>query len=242
MTGQIGRSGWIDTITRRSRIGEAGGDVSERSDQFEMLQRMTAKLRSSAPLTELLNDLASTVCDALGADIALVRVLDPEQERMSVQGSHGVPPHLLGRILGERTRTTPAFRSLRPGTLISYTDDRPLVLQHADLVETSEVQALMDLGAAHLLILPLHQRGELVGRLDLLRRQGTLFNAAEGQQAVALATLVAAAAAGPSQQDAGERYDRIIEASFVFQQSIVPLANVGEMLQSIVEAATDVIP
>lgn len=240
MTGQLGRA--IDSFSRRARTGEGVPEPAERPDPFDVLQRMTVKLRSAAPIGELLDELAGSVREALEADVVLVRVLNPELDRMAVHGSAGVPPPQLGRILGERTRVTRDFRALRPGSLISYTDERPLVLQHADLVETSEVQALMGLGATYLLVLPLHVRGELVGRLDVLRRRDARFGVPEGQFAVTLATVVACAVAGPARQDPAERYDQIIEASFAFQQSLAPLASVGETLQSVVEAVSVAIP
>ncbi|HET7035509.1 MAG TPA: GAF domain-containing protein [Thermomicrobiaceae bacterium] len=232
----------MDAITGHARTAGAEDREIVQPELFALLQRMTARLRSAAPLGELLSGLAASICGALETEIGLVRLFDRDHERLSVQGSHGVPPHLLGGLLGERSRALAEFLALRPGSLISYTPDRPLVLQHATIIDTAEVQELQQLGALHMLILPLHHRGELVGRLDLLRLRDVPFSTVEGALATTLGTLVAGAIFGPAHPDPGERYDRIIEASFAFQQSIAPLANVGEMLQSIVEAAGRVVP
>jgi signal transduction histidine kinase len=237
------RAGWIENFARsRNQPAEGSGSESGQIVLFATLQKMTAKIRGNLPLTELLSVLAMHAAQAVSAEIALIRVFDPEQAKLAVQGFYGIAPHLLGGVLGERTSATDAFRDLRPGTLITLTPDRPLVLQHGSTLVASEMQELRQLGAQHMLIMPLHHRGELLGRLDLLRLHDEAFTIGDGAIANVLGTLIAGAIYGPIQDTNVERYDRIIEASFAFQQSIAPLANVGEMLQSIVEAARRAVP
>ena len=202
---------------------------------------MTARIRSDTSLTDLLSVLAASTCEAINTEIALVRVFDPEQKNLSVQGLHGVPPHRVGSILGERTVATEMFQGLRPGSLITFTPDRPLVLQHASDLVSQEFQEMQLLGAQHILVLPLFHHGRLLGRLDLLRTRDEPFTVEDGSLANILGTLIAGAIYGLTQDDSGERYNRIIEASFAFQRSIEPLANVGEMFQNVVEALRHIV-
>ena len=71
MTGQLRRSGWMDAITGHARASAT--EVEDREivqpELFALLQRMTARLRSSAPLGELLSGLAASICGALETEI-----------------------------------------------------------------------------------------------------------------------------------------------------------------------------
>ncbi len=236
------RAGWIDNLSRHlshnDELIESGNSVQS---LFPILQQMTARIRSGTSLTDLLSMLAASTCEALDTEVALVRVFDPEQKNLSVQGLHGVPPHRVGSILGERTAATELFQGLRPGSLITFTPDRPLVLQHASDLVSQEFQEMHLLGAQHILVLPLFHHGRLLGRLDLLRTRDEPFTVEDGSLANILGTLIAGAIYGLTQDDNGERYNSIIEASFAFQRSIEPLSNVGEMFQNVVEGLRHIV-
>ncbi len=236
------RTGWIDNLSRHishnDELTESGNAVHS---ILPILQHMTARIRSDTSLTDLLSVLAASTCEAIDTEVTLVRVFDPEQKNLSVQGLHGVPPHRVGSILGERTVATELFQGLRPGSLITFTPDRPLVLQHASDLVSQEFQEMQLLGAQHILVLPLFHHGRLLGRLDLLRTRDEPFTVEDGSLANILGTLIAGAIYGLTQDDNGERYNRIIEASFAFQRSIEPLANVGEMFQNVVEALRHIV-
>jgi signal transduction histidine kinase len=236
------RSGWIDNLSRHlTQQDELTEGHTMVPSIIPILQHMTARIRSDASLTDLLSDLAASTCEAVDTEVALVRIFDPEQKNLAVQGLFGVPPHLVGTVLGERTVAAELFHELRPGTLITFTPDRPLVLQHASDLVSAEFQEMQRLGAQHILVLPLFHHGKLLGRLDLLRTRDEPFSVQDGTMASILGTLIAGAIYGLTQDDSGERYNRIIEASFAFQRSIEPLANVGEMFQNVVEALRHIV-
>lgn len=236
------RSGWIDNLSRHlSHQEEMTDSPTAVQALLPILQHMTARIRSDSSLSDLLSLLAGSTCEATDTEVALVRVFDPEQKNLSVQGHHGVPPHRVGNVLGERTAATELFQGLRPGSLITFTPDRPLVLQHASDLVSAEFKEMQALGAKHILVLPLFHHGRLIGRLDLLRTRDEPFSVEDGTLANILGTMIAGAIYGLTQDDRGERYNRIIEASFAFQQSIEPLANVGEMFQNVVEALRHIV-
>ncbi len=236
------RAGWIDNLSRHlSHQDDLNESNTDSPSLLPLLQHVSARIRAESSPGELLSTLATATCKAVSTEVALVRVFDPEQKNLSTQGLHGVPPHRVGSLLGERTAATELFQGLRPGSLITFTPDRPLVLQHASDLVSAEFQELQSLGAQHILVLPLYHLGRLLGRLDLLRTRDEAFTVEDGSLANVFGTLVAAAIYGLTQADSGERYNRIVEASFAFQRSIEPLANVGEMFQNVVEALRNIV-
>ena len=185
--------------------------------------------------------LVRSTCEAIDTEVALVRVFDPEQKNLSVQGLHGVPPHRIGSMLGERTAATELFQGLRPGSLITFTPDRPLVLQHASDLVSAEFQEMQSArGTAHSrpAALPSWPAARPARSVP---NAGRPFTVEDGSLANIFGTLIAGAIYGLTQDDSGERYNRIIEASFAFQRSIEPLANVGEMFQNVVEALREIV-
>lgn len=238
----VRRSGWADNLSRHlSHPEELSDNRGAVQVLLPILQHMTARIRTDTSLTDLLNLLAESTGEATDTEVTLLRVFDPEQKNLSVQGLAGVPPHLVGNLLGERTAATELFKGLRPGSLITFTPDRPLVLQHASDLVSADFQEMKNLGAQHILVLPLFHHGRLLGRLDLLRTRDEPFSVDDGSIANILGTLIAGAIYGLTQDDNGERYNRIIEASFAFQRSIEPLANVGEMFQNVLEALRNIV-
>src|SRR6185437_7653020 len=201
------RAGWIDNLTRHwAQDDEPATNRSERHDLLPILQRMTARIRSDAPLDDLLTYLATLICEAIDCEIALLHVFDPDRMKLSLLGIHGVPPHLLGDLPGEQTSASEQFAELRPGALITFTPYRPLVLQHGSEVISAEFQELQGLGAMHILVVPLFHHGHLLGRLDLLRTRDEPMNVEVGALANILGTLVAGAIYGVNEDDSGERF------------------------------------
>ena len=236
------RPGWIDNFTRHwAQDDEFAENRPESQALLPILQRMTTRIRSDSSLDDLLTSLAASACEAIECEVALIRNFDPERLKLKLQGFHGVPQHLLGDLPGELTNASEEFVELRPGALITFTPYRPLVLQNASDVIAAEFQEMQSLGALHILVLPLFHHGHLLGRLDLLRTRDERFSVHDGTLANVIGTLIAGAIYGFNQDDSGERYTRIIDDSFAFQQSIEPLANVGEMFQNVVEATRNIV-
>ncbi|HEX3722474.1 MAG TPA: GAF domain-containing protein [Nitrolancea sp.] len=236
------RPAWIDNLTRHwSQEDVLAQNRPERRSLLPILQHMTTRIRSHSTMDEILTSLAASACEALDCDIALIRVFDSEHMTLTLLGSHGVPQHLLGDLANAQTNASEQFAELRPGALISYTPYRPLVLQNSSEVISAEFQEMQNVGGLHILVLPLFHHGHLLGRLDLLRTHDERFDVEDGALANILGTLIAGAIYGVNQDDSGERYNRIIDDSFAFQQSIEPLANVGEMFQNVVEATRNIV-
>ncbi len=171
----------------------------------------------------------------------LVRVFDPEQKNLSVQGTSGVPPHRVGKSARRAHRRDGALPRSAPRLIDHVHSGSPAGT--AARLRSRRGRVPGDAGArcaAHPGAAPLHH-GRLLGRLDLLRTRDEPFNVEDGSLANIFGTLIAGAIYGLTQDDNGERYNRIIEASFAFQRSIEPLANVGEMFQNVVEALRDIV-
>ena len=236
------RPGWIDNFTRHwAQDDELAESRPESQALLPILQRMTARIRSDSSLDDLLSSLAAYACDAMDCEIALIRNFDHERMKLKLLAFHGVPQHLESDFPGELTNVSDEFVELRPGALITFTPYRPLVLQNASEVIAAEFQEMQRLGALHILVLPLFHHGRLLGRMDLLRTRDERFSVDDGTLANILGTLIAGAIHGVNEDDSGERYTRIIDDSFAFQQSIEPLANVGEMFQNVVEATRNIV-
>ena len=236
------RSGWIDNITRHwTQEEEPGEHHPEGTDLLPILQRMAILIRADSDLDELLPELAQSTGEALDSEITLIRLFDAGRMRLTLRGMSGVPEHLRTELSNSFTSASEAFANLHPGTLISFTPYRPLVLQSSSDVISAEYPQMQALGARHILILPLFQHGELLGRIDLLRTHDEPFSVADGRVANVIGTMIAGAAFGAKQDESGEQFSGIIDASFTFQQSIEPLATVGEMFQNVVEATRNVV-
>jgi signal transduction histidine kinase len=236
------RPGWIDNITRHWTQEEGTSEYrSEATDLLPILQRMSARIRSDADLDDLLPDLAQAASEALDCEITLIRLFNDERMRLTLRGMAGVPAQLESDLQNTQSPASEAFANLHPGALFSFTPYRPLVLQSGSEVINADYPEMQRLGARHILVLPLFQHGHLVGRIDLLRTRDEPFSVIDGRIAGILGTMIAGAAFGANQDQAGEQYSRIIDASFAFQQSIEPLATVGEMFQNVVEATRNVV-
>jgi signal transduction histidine kinase len=236
------RAGWIDNITRHWAPEEGTGESrSEATDLLPILQRMSTRIRSAVNLDELLPELAQAASDALECEITLIRLFNAERMRLTLRGMAGVPAHLEADLHNAQSAASEAFATLRPGALFSFTPYRPLVLQSGSEVINADYAEMQALGARHILVLPLFQHGHLLGRIDLLRTRDEPFSVVDGRIASILGTMIAGAAFGANQDESGEQYSRIIDASFAFQQSIEPLATVGEMFQNVVEATRNVV-
>lgn len=236
------RPGWIDNITRHwTQEDEPGTARPESADLLPILQRMSNRIRSDADLDDLLPELAEATGEALACEITLIRLFNADRKQLTLRGMFGVPAPRKTDLSDGPTTASDAFTNLRPGALLSFTPYRPLVLQNGSDVISAEYGELQRLGARHILVLPLFQHGHLLGRIDLLRTRDEPFSVVDGRVASVLGTMIAGAIFGAKQDETGEQYSRIIDASFVFQQSIEPLATVGEMFQNVVEATRNVV-
>lgn len=236
------KAGWIDSLSRHwTRPEEVVAPEMPQVDLMGILERMAARMRVEPSLDDLLSALAEEVGMAVFSEITIVRVYDSREQSLVIRGVGGLPPYQARTLLGMVSPTTEAFRGLRPGSLVTFTPDRPLVLQHASALIPAEVQIMKELGAGQILVLPLHHRGKLLGRLDLLRVRHEPFSVDDGVIANVLASLVAGVIDGPLQEADEQRQSSIIQASFAFQHSIEPVADVGEMLQHVVEAVRRII-
>lgn len=237
------RPGWIDNITRHwTQEDEPGNARPESTDLLPILQRMSTCIRAGADLDDLLPELAEAAGVALNCEVTLIRLFNADRVQLTLRGMSGVPAQLEDDLSDAQTAATDAFTNLRPGALLSFTPYRPLVLQSGADVISAEYGEMQRLGARHILVLPLFQHGHLLGRIDLLRTRDEPFSVVDGRIANVLGTMIAGAIFGAKRDESGEQYSRIIDASFAFQQSIEPLATVGEMFQNVVEATRNVVP
>lgn len=234
------RSGLLGSLVRRLRGHGSKPDqpvatpdaAEERVTVFlAALQELSAKMKADIPLPDLMAVLAAQSVIALEADIALIRLTDGDGNGLIVSGVHGVAPHRVAGLLGSYAPMTDVFRSLWPGSLATFDLQQapPPLLTPAEYVE------LQELATSQLLVLPLHHRGRLVGRLDLGRQQHRPFTVDDRAAGTVLAGLVASAVCQP--ESVGEREEfAVMEASYEFQQSIRQLSTAAETLQGMVES------
>ena len=229
------RSGFIPSLVRRLRGGStparSAADDARVTTFLAALQEVSAKMKADLPLPDLMAALAEQSVVALEADLALVRLTNLDGEGLVVSGVHGVAPHRVAGLLGSFSVVTEPFRALWPGSLAAFDlrGGKPPLMTSAEFNEMAELRII------HLLVLPLHHRGRLVGRLDLGRVEDVPFSVDDRAAGTVLAGLIASAVAG---SPAGEDRERlaVLEASYEFQQSIQYLSTAAETLQSMVES------
>lgn len=228
------RSGLLGGISRlwRRPAPPPPEPMDERVSVFlAALQEMSAKMKAAMPLSDLVAILAEQACLAIEADLALVRLLDGDEGGLVVQGVHGVAPHRVAGLLGAYSTVTDAFRALWPGSLATF----DLRAGNPPLISPAEYTDLTELGAVHLLVLPLHYRGRLVGRIDLGRTVDVPFSVDDRAAATVLAGLLASAIHEATFRSDRERAE-VLEASVSFQTSVEPLSSVNETFQTVVES------
>lgn len=225
-----GLIGALSRLWKRSAVLPEPAD--ERISIFlAALQDISTKMKAEMPLPNLVAALAEQSCRAIGADVSLIRLVDREERGLIVQGVHGVAVHRVAGLLGSFSTVTEVFRSLWPGSLAAF----DLRAGAPPLLTSAEYTELGELGAMHLLVLPLHHRGRLVGRLDLGRNLDVPFSVDDRAAATVLAGLLASAISEVAGHSERERFE-VLEASFSFQKSVEPLSSVGETLQNVVES------
>lgn len=233
------RSGFMSALVRRLRhapaeeidaVGPTAED--ERVTIFlAALQEMSAKMKAEMPLPDLLALLAEQATIAIDSDVALIRLVDRDGNGLVVQGVYGVAVHRVAGLLGSFSVITDTFRSLWPGSLASF----DLSAGVPPLLTAGEYTELEELGSVQLLVLPLHHRGKLVGRLDLARQRDEPYSVDDRAASTVLAGLMASALCNPVTAAESEAA-QVLEASFSFQRSTEQLSSAAETLQSIVES------
>jgi len=226
------RSGIIGALTRWLRHTPSPAEPVQ--DQVVVflaaLQEMAARMKADVPRPELLATLAEQSALAIDGDVALIRLIESDQRGLVVYGVHGVAVHRVAGLLGAFSVMTDTFRTLWPGSLATF----DLQAGVPPVLTMGEYTELTELGISQLLVLPLHHRGQLVGRLDLGRQQGGPFSVDDRAAGTVLAGIVASAVAEPA---SGARHEAdILEASVAFQRAVERQSSVRETLQGIVES------
>ena len=157
-----------------ARYPTNGHATKESLRLLDTLQAMAAALQADTPPADLMTALSAGLCDATASDMALVRIVEPAgSDTLVIRGVHGLPQRLAAGLLGAVTVASDIFQNMRPGSFATVAlrkDPRAAVLS------TEEARELVELGMRHALILPLHHRGRLVGRLDLARQHNEPFS------------------------------------------------------------------
>ncbi|HET9015600.1 MAG TPA: GAF domain-containing protein [Thermomicrobiaceae bacterium] len=227
------RSGIFGALTRLLRRAPTPAEPEQ--DQvvayLAALQEMAARMKADVPKPELLATLAEQSALAIDCDVALIRLVEGDGRGLVVYGVHGVAIHRVAGLLGAFSPVTETFRTLWPGALAAF----DLQAGVPPVLTMGEYTELTELDISQLLVLPLHHRGQLVGRLDLGRAQGPAFSIDDRAAATVLAGIVASAVSEPAGSAQSADTD-ILEASVAFQRAVERQSSVRETLQGIVEA------
>ena len=195
------------------------------------LGRIAEAMAGDMDGSTLVQEIALSTGRALGADVTLIRAISPDGSNFVVVGAAG-PAHVsVSGLIGSYSVISDGVRQTKPGDAIA------LDVQ-ADGVGTgvlaNERWELQHLSAKQLLLVPLFARGQLVGRLDLLRTQPEPFGA-ETRSLVAPFAAYAATMLRDNQMQRAAEDHRVFQTMAGLHQSVEQLADPDTILQAVVE-------
>ncbi|MDQ3547579.1 MAG: GAF domain-containing protein, partial [Chloroflexota bacterium] len=195
------------------------------------INRVAHAVSSDSSFDELLQEIVVSASRTIDADIGLVRSISSDGANFVVVTATGPAPLSIGGLIGSYSVIAEDVSETGPGSTIAI-DLRSEA--QAVRLPSNERWDFEHIGGRFLLIVPLFARGQLVGRLDLVRT-------ANGPFSMEARSLVLPFAAYAASALLDQQHSRASEESQVFQtvirlhESVEQLADPETILQAVVE-------
>jgi DNA-binding PucR family transcriptional regulator len=145
---------------------------------LEAIAQISVAVNETAPLTDVLDTIASTICRLLGYDFGAVLLVDDAHERLLIRGSYGLSASYVASINSEKPirvghglygegPSSRAFRSRRPITVRDYQTDETVGAWAGVAVEQ---------GFRSLISVPLIVSGQAIGTFNCYTRAIHVFS------------------------------------------------------------------
>ena len=187
------------------------------------LGRIADAVAGGADNAMLLQEIALCSGRALGAEVSLIRAISPDGQNFVVVAAAGPAQLSAGGLVGVYSVISDGLRQADPGDVVTVdlSGERPVTT-----FLSNERWDFQHLNGKHLVIAPLFARGQLVGRLDLLRTRPEPFPS-ETRSTVAPFAAYAASALRDTQMQRAAEDHRVYQTVAGLHQSVEQLANPG---------------
>ncbi len=195
------------------------------------INRVAHEVSSNASLEQVLQEIIVSASRAVDAEIGLIRSISIDGANFVVVSATGPAPLSIGGLIGSYSVITDDITHSTPGSTVAI--DLRSETQAARL-PSNERWDFEHIGSRFLLIVPLFARGQLVGRLDLVRTASSPFSTESRNLILPFAAYAASALLD-------QVYSRASAESQVFQtvirlhESVEQLADPETILQAVVE-------
>ena len=173
--------------------------------------------------------LIAGAAQAVGADMAILRIADLDSKTLETQCVHGFDQRVRQELLGKITSLYDSQKVLASprSSLFDVADSPPTGFTH------TETNVLIRRGITHVLSAPLLNQGALIGRLDLMTACGVQFS--EEHQTVSEALGAVIARTLSSTQDPADDDKPRISTARLNPPSFEDISDAREMFQYLVQ-------
>jgi signal transduction histidine kinase len=149
---------WLALATRRGRESlRRGTSRSQRIQELEVLGAIARLSSQPGPVEKIGGDILDTAAPAVGADAAVLLLLDPDRRFLRAKAASGVPEELW------RTFVIEVSDDFNQGLLAQ---GRPVVVGDVARERRLKMQLARALGARSALVVPIRHEGNPVGTLS----------------------------------------------------------------------------
>ena len=219
--------------TRTSEIQRLKITLQEKSQEVNLLHRITEIIGSSHDLKELLSEIARMIIGMTRGDSCLVYLYDEKKEELVLRGSYNPHPRLLGRIklhLGEGITGWVAEKRETVAIAENASEDPRFKFYH-NLPE-DHYEAFLSV--------PIERKGVLVGVVNVQHKKIHHHSMAEIALLSTIANLVGGAIENARLREETRRRARQIETLAQVSRTIVSEPYPKEILNLLVSIAAEV--
>ncbi len=229
-TGPVPSSGAVPGDLPESQTGRSTPSEAQQWHRIvDALGMIAEVVRDRTETRELPAALAAGAAQAIGADLALIRIADLSARTLETRVTHGFDQQL---------------RDALTGIVISLYDCQSLLASpRSSLYELSghqpggftqvEIDLLRQRRVGHVLTVPLLHHGQLIGRLDLMTASGELFSYEQQVVAEAIGAVIAGTLADEAAHSMG--IDSRVASARLNPPSFEDVSGVREMFQYLVQ-------
>jgi GAF domain-containing protein len=195
------------------------------------ISRVAHAFSNGVPFEDLLQEIVISATRTLDAEIGLIRAISPDGANFVVTTAAGPAPLSIGGLIGSYSVISDDLAQSLPGSTMAI--DLRSESQAARL-PSNERWEFEHIGGRSLVITPLFARGQLVGRLDLVRTSSESFSM-ETRDLIAPFAAFAASALLEDQLSRASEESQVFERVIQLHQSVEQLADPETILQAVVE-------